>query len=127
MMETNKTPNTNINLDISANVNTNANVNTKRKSGTGAYSIIAFILALIPILFFKYCTFKSSGSANENSEGGAAFWLFIIYFWTIGPVLACLSIVFAIMGLRTRLKALAIISLIIQIAPIIFVFAYAFR
>lgn len=78
------------------------------------YAIVSFVLTLIPILLFIYVSVIGHGAENENSAGGAAGWLIIMYYWSIGlPIFIC-SIVFAIKGLKSQLKPLAIASLVVK-------------
>lgn len=85
-----------------------------------AYSIIAFIAAIIPLLLWAYCLIVSGGSFNENGPG-AVWWLLVMYYGSIGIPLAIASICFAAAGLKTKYKTLATISMVTKIITIIII------
>ncbi|GEM_PF-3023236 len=74
------------------------------------YAIASLIIALIPIVLSLYCYIVSGGSQNE-SGAGAVWWMVIFYYWSLGIPLAIASIVLGIMGLKSNLRWVSIISL----------------
>lgn len=87
-----------------------------------AYSIISFILAIIPVLLWLYYLI-AQGSIDRNQIGSKEFaevdLLLPAYYWTVGILFSIVSIGFGIAGLKTKLKTLAIISLFIKAVTMI--------
>ena len=94
-----------------------------KKPTSSGFAIASFILTMIPILLIAYAAAASEGE-GENGKG-AIFWLVIIYYWSLGIPIFILSIVFAIIGLKSKQRALAIASLVIKFtAPISIIIFY---
>ncbi len=98
-----------------------------KKPTSNGFAIASFILTMIPIVLIAYVMAISNGE-SENG-GGAAGWLIILYYWSLGLPIFIMSIVFAIIGLKSKLRPLAIASLVIKFtAPItIFIFDMFFE
>ena len=86
-----------------------------------AYSIISFVLAIIPVLL-GLC-YQIARSIDKSQIGSKEFrevdLLLPVYYWTVGIIFTVASIGFGIAGLRTKLKVLAIISLSIKAVTMI--------
>ena len=88
-----------------------------KKPTSSGFAIASFILTMIPILLISYVIAASEGGSDNGK--GAIFWLVIFYYWSVGVPIFILSIVFAIIGLRSKQRALAIASLVIKFtAPV---------
>lgn len=90
----------------------------EKKQDRKVRSILSIIATIIPIILWVYCFITSGGSASENGPG-AVWWLVIMYYWSLGIPLAAISIVFGIDGLKTSLRWLSIISLLLKAIMII--------
>ena len=88
------------------------------KQDRKVWSILSIVSTIIPIILWVYCFIVSGGSANENGPG-AVWWLMIMYYWSLGIPLAVISIAFGIVGLKTSLRWLSIISLLLKAIMII--------
>ena len=87
------------------------------KQTSGGFAIVSFVLTMIPILLISYVI--AAGHGESEGGDGAIGWLIIIYYWSVGFPIFVLSIIFAIIGLKSPRKPLAIASLIIKFtAPI---------
>lgn len=89
-------------------------VQTKRpqKLGRKVWSVLSIIITMIPILLLSFCFIISGGDQG-------VWWLMIMYYGTLGIPLAVMSIVFGMLGLKTSLRWLSIVSLLLKIAMII--------
>ena len=123
--------------NISVNSNTNNNTNDLnnssnnimsnyyndklyiRMSESKKYARISLILALIPVILIVFCYIKSLGSFDE-SGAGAIWWIVILYFMTVGIPVAIASIILGIVSFLYNKNALAIISILIVLFPLIF-------
>lgn len=92
----------------------------KNQKKYGYRAIISLVATIIPILLFTYCFITSGGSMSENGPG-AIWWLMIMYYWSIGVPLLAVAIAFGILGLRTNLRWVAILSLSLKALTLIFV------
>lgn len=82
------------------------------------WSVLSIMATIIPIMLWAYCLIVSGGSTSEDGPG--AVWLFILtYYGTLGIPLIVLSIMFGVMGLKTSLRWLSIVSLLLKIITII--------
>lgn len=88
------------------------------KQDRKVWSILSIVSTIIPIILWVYCFIASGGSASENGPG-AVWWLMVIYYWSLGIPLATISIAFGIVGLKTSLRWLSIISLLLKVIMII--------
>lgn len=84
------------------------------------FSKLSIIFTMVPVALWVYCLIVSGGSTSEG-DSGAIWWLIFMYYSSIGIPLAALSIAFGIMGLKTDLGWLSIISLLIKITMIIII------
>jgi len=89
-----------------------------KKQDRKVWSILSIIFAIIPITLWVYCFIASGGSASENGPG-AIWWLIAIYYLSLGIPLAVISMAFGIIGLKTSLRWLSIISLLLKAMMII--------
>ena len=98
-----------------------------KKPTSNGFAIASFILTLIPILLIAYVSAASGG--EDESGKGAIGWLIIAYYCTAGIPVFIMSIIFAVIGLKSKLRSLAIASLVIKFtAPItIFIFDMLFE
>lgn len=99
---------------------TEEEIKQEKRYNRKVWSIISIITAAIPVLIWLYCLTVSGGSANENGSG-AIWWLLVIYYWTLGFPLAITSVITGIIGLNTRLRSLAAVSLLIKVIMIVLV------
>ena len=95
-----------------------AKIEQEKKQDRKVWSILSIIATIIPIILWVYCFIASGGSASENGPG-AVWWLVIMYYWSLGIPLAAISIAFGIVGLKTSLRWLSIISLLLKAIMII--------
>ena len=58
-----------------------------------------------------------SGGSGDESGAGAVWWLMFIYYISLGIPIFIVSIVFAALGINSKRKVLAIISLVITVMP----------
>lgn len=93
-------------------------VNNKKN---GNKAIISVFAAAAPITLFIYCLITSGGSFSEGEPNGGIWWLVILYYWSVGIPLCVLSIMFAIQGLKSNLRWLAIFSLCLKVALIVLI------
>ncbi len=101
---------------------------TKRNQDRKIWSILSFVTTIVPIILFVYCFSVSRGSFNENGAG--VIWrLVIIYYYSLGIPLFVMAISFGIIGLKTSLRWLSIVSLSIKavmiVAIVVFLFKYS--
>ena len=98
-----------------------------KKPTSNGFAITSFILTIIPILLIAYVSAASGG--EDESGKGALGWLIIMYYLTAGIPIFIMSIIFAVIGLKSKLRPLAIASLVIKFtAPItIFIFDMLFE
>lgn len=94
----------------------------RRRESMPVYSILATIL---PIFLWAYCLIVSGGETSENGKG-AVFWLLIMYYWSIGIPALCASIICGVIGLKSSLKWLSILSLTIKAITIIVIILVVF-
>lgn len=92
----------------------------KNQKKYGYRAIISLVATIIPILLFTYCFITSGGSTSENGPG-AIWWLMIMYYWSIGVPLLAVAIAFGILGLKTNLRWVAILSLSLKALTLIFI------
>lgn len=102
-----------------------AKIEQEKKQDSKVWSILSIIATIIPIMLWSYCLIVSGGSTSENGSG-AIWWLMVMYYWTLGFPLAVISIVFGIIGLRTSLRRLSIISLLLKATMIIAIVSLLF-
>lgn len=95
-----------------------AKIEQRGKQDCKVWSTLSIVATIIPIILWVYCFIVSGGSANENGPG-AVWWLMIMYYWSLGIPLAAISIAFGIVGLKTSLRWLSIISLLLKATTII--------
>lgn len=93
----------------------------KKEKRNRVFTYISIFTGLVPVLLILYCYNISGGSFSEAGSG-AIWWLMIMYYGTFGIPLFILSIVFALYGLKSSKKILAIFSLFITCLPIIILF-----
>ena len=86
------------------------------------YAIISLICTIIDASLWACCAIASGGSGNENGPG-AVWWLLAFYYDSVGIPIVILSIVFGIKGLRTKLRWIAILSLILKAIMVITILA----
>ena len=94
----------------------------RRRESMPVYSILATIL---PIFLWAYCLIYADGETSENGKG-AVFWLLIMYYWSIGIPALCASIICGVIGLKSSLKWLSILSLTIKAITIIVIILVVF-
>lgn len=87
------------------------------RSNNKAFSIISFIASLPPIYVLTECFIGSGGSFSEDGAG-SVWWFAVIYYMSIGIPLLIVSLVFGFLGLKTKLRWLAIVSLCIKFSTI---------
>ena len=92
--------------------------NQEQKPDAKAWSILSIIATVISIAIWIYCFAVSGGSTNESGPG-AVWWFLILYYSSLGIPLAIASIAFGIIGLKTNLRWLSIISLSLKAIMII--------
>lgn len=95
-----------------------AKIEQWKKQDRKVWSILSIIATIIPIILWVYCLIVSGGSQSENGPG-AVWWLVVMYYWSLGIPLAVISIKFGIAGLKTSLRWLSIISLLLKATMII--------
>ena len=95
-----------------------AKTEQEKKQDRKVWSILSIIATIIPMILWVCCLIVSGGSASENGPG-AVWWLMIMYYWSLGIPLAVISIAFGIVGLKTSLRWLSIISLLFKATMII--------
>ena len=101
-------------------------IEQEKKQNRKVWSILSIVATVVPIILWIYCLVVSEGSTSESGSG-AIWWLMILYYWSLGIPLADISIAFGIIGLKTSLRWLSIISLslkaitIIAIASLLFI------
>ena len=95
-----------------------AKIEQEKKQDRKVWSILSIVATIIPIMLWVYCLIVSGGSGSENGPG-AVWWLMVIYYWSLGIPLAAISIAFGIVGLKTSLRWLSIISLLLKAMMII--------
>ena len=84
------------------------------------YSLLSFILALIPIALVTGCYIYSGGDLSENGSG-AVFWLVFIYFLSIGFPIAGCSIFLGIKSYKIKKNIFAVSSALLGSLPYLFV------
>ena len=82
-----------------------------RTYGSGP-AIASLVSAIIPLVIIGICVIASAGSTNENN-GGAIWWILVIYLWTAGFPLFVVWLICGLAGLKSPRRRLAIISLAI--------------
>lgn len=82
-----------------------------RTYGSGP-AIASLVSAIIPLVIIGICVIASAGSTNENN-GGAIWWILVIYLWTAGFPLYVVWLICGLAGLKSPRRRLAIISLVI--------------
>lgn len=92
----------------------------KNQKKYGHRAIISLVATLIPIFLFIICLIISGGSADENGPG-FVWWFMIMYYWSLGLPLFAVAIAFGILGLKTDLRPVAIISLSLKALTLIFI------
>ncbi len=95
-----------------------AKTEQEKKQDRKVWSILSIVSTIIPIILWVYCFVVSGGSTSENGPG-AVWWLVIMYYWSLGIPLAAISIAFGIVGLKTSLRWLSIVSLLLKVTMII--------
>lgn len=93
-------------------------IEQEKKQDRKKWSVLSIVATIIPIMLWIYCLIVSGGSASENGPG-AVWWLIIMYYWSLGIPLAVISIKFGIIGLKTSLRWISIISLSLKAVMII--------
>lgn len=93
-------------------------IEQEKKQNRKVWSILSIVATVIPIMLWIYCLVVSGGSTSENGSG-AIWWLMIMYYWSLGIPLAVISIAFGIIGLKTSLRWLSVISLSLKVIMII--------
>ncbi len=96
--------------------NNTINKPLNNKGKVSASSIIGLILGLIPIALFAYCVIIS---IPAKSNEGTAFWVVIIYFWTIGIPIAISSLIASINGFTQKRNALSITALVVSLITVL--------
>ncbi|MBR3052049.1 hypothetical protein IKG60_00305 [Candidatus Saccharibacteria bacterium] len=99
-------------------------IEQEKKQDRKVWSILSIIATIIPIMLWSYCFMVSGGSTSENGPG-AVWWLMIVYYWSLGVPLAVISIAFGIVGLKTSLRWLSVISLVLKAITAIAIIAIA--
>ena len=102
-----------------------AKIEQEKKQNRKAWSILSIIATVIPIILCIFCLIVSGGNTSENGPG-AIWWLWIAYYWSLGIPLAVISIAFGIIGLKTRLRWLSIISLSLKVLMIVVIVSLLF-
>lgn len=92
--------------------------NQEEKQDHKEWPVLSIIATIIPIALWTYCFIASGGSTSENGPG-VVWWLIGIYYWSLGLPLAGISIAFGVKGLKTSLRWLSIISLLLKAALIL--------
>lgn len=98
-------------------------IGKKKKQDRKVWSILSIIATMIPILLWGFCEIVIATNGGDRSESGAGAigWIMVMYYWTLGIPLAIISIAFGIVGLKTSLRWLSIVSLSLK-AIIYFIF-----
>jgi hypothetical protein len=94
----------------------------RRRASMPVYSILATIL---PIFLWACCLIYADGETSENGKG-AVFWILIVYYWYIGIPVLCVSVICGVIGLKSSLKWLSILSLTIKAITIIVIILIVF-
>ncbi len=81
----------------------------------------SIVFTMIPIVLWVTCLIISGGDGSENGPG-MVWWFMVMYYWSFGVPLAILSIIFGIMGLKSDLRWLSIVSLLIKTVVITIAF-----
>lgn len=102
-----------------------AKIEQEKKQDRKVWSILSIIATIIPIILWIYCLIVSGGSGSENGPG-AIWWLVVMYYWSLGIPLAVISVAFGIVGLKTSLRWLSIISLLLKATMIITIISLLF-
>lgn len=79
-----------------------------------ALPIISIIAALMPVLLYVFCLISSRGSTSENGPG-AVWWLMVFYAWSLAWPIFAIAIVTGILGLKSKVKWLSVVSLAVQV------------
>jgi len=79
-------------------------------------AIISFLLSIVPIAIYIYCEIASGGSGNESEEG-AVWWYFVIYWLFAGIPVMLVSLITGIISFILKKNILAPISLFIALLP----------
>jgi hypothetical protein len=95
-----------------------AKIEQRGKQDRKVWSTLSIVATIIPIVLWVYCLIVSGGSISENGPG-AVWWLMIMYYWSLGIPLVVISIAFGIVGLKTSLRWLSIVSLLLKAVRII--------
>lgn len=75
-------------------------------------SVVSLICALIPIfLYFWYSVHVLSSPRLSTDQSG---WIIVIYYWTIGLWLIPVWLICGVLGLKSKKRKMAIISLVIK-------------
>jgi hypothetical protein len=96
----------------------------KEENKRHIFAYVALCTSLIPIIVFLYCLIESGGSGDE-SGAGAVWWLMFIYCISLGVPVFVISVVFAALGINSKKKKLAIISLAITLMPVVLIIVLA--
>lgn len=95
-----------------------AKIEQRGKQDRKVWSTLSIVATIIPMILWSFCFIVSGGSTSENGPG-AVWWLMIMYYWSLGIPLAAISIAFGIVGLKTSLRWLSIVSLLLKAIMII--------
>ena len=84
----------------------------KYTKNSSVNSVVSLICALIPIsLYFLYSIFVLSNPRSNADQSG---WIIVIYYWTIGFWLIPVWLICGVLGLKSKKRKMAIISLVIK-------------
>ncbi|MBR3144151.1 hypothetical protein IKF12_03090 [Candidatus Saccharibacteria bacterium] len=84
----------------------------KYTKNSSVNSVVSLICALIPIsLYFYYSIFVLSKPRSNTDQSG---WIIVIYYWTIGFWLIPVWLICGVLGLKSKKRKMAIISLVVK-------------
>ncbi len=94
-----------------------------------AWTILSLALALTPFIFVYFKIMNSSSDAPLSGLGRALYLLVLFNdYWWLDLLIEIIAVVFAILGLKSRLRWLSIITLCLEIIVIsVLLFLFVFR
>ena len=109
-------------------INTTVITEKKKTKDHKAFAIIALVTAIIPIVYWLFIFMAKMTESQSTSVGfsGDGFLAMMFYWSFIGYILPIITIIFAMLGLKSTLKNISIISLCLVGLHVIFYFTQIF-
>lgn len=104
---------------------TTVEIKQERKQDRKVWSILSILATTTTMIIWIDYYIVSSGGINKNGPG-AIWWLMVMYYWSLGIPLTIVSIAFGIIGLKTSLRWLSIISLVLKATMIVAIIPLSF-